>query len=176
MSSVKNIIALVGDIARRLSIANPYDSNPLNGDGIIIIDEIDLHLHPGWQRLMIPKLTELFPNCQFIITTHSPQILSHIKPESIFLLNSQKNIFSYSKAIESFGRNSDRILEDLLGVDARPGKEKQMLRLLFKLIQDGKLGEAKNLVKELNNPNELKGDPELAKAEILLKRKEIIGK
>jgi len=170
----KNLIALVGDIARRLSIANPSSKRPLDGDGVILIDEIDLHLHPSWQRLMIPQLTKAFPNCQFIITTHSPQVLSHVHHENIFLLKNDKKGFTYSKAVESFGQNSDRILEDLLGVDARPKAQKEMLHELFVLIQNGELTEAKDKVKILID--QIGEDPEIVKANVLIKRKEIIGK
>lgn len=168
----KNLITLVGDIARRLAIANPNSNEPLKGEGIVLIDEIDLHLHPSWQRLMIPQLLKVFPNCQFIITTHSPQVLSHVKPESLFLLKNENNELSYSKAIESYGMNTDRILEDLLGVDARPSYEKKQLHKLYELIQDGEIEKAKTIIKDF----EPKGDPELAKARVLIKRKEIIGK
>lgn len=82
----KCLLAMVGDLARRLALANPRLENPLNGNGIVLIDEIELHLHPGWQRQIIPKLTSTFPNCQFIVTTHSPQIVSHVKPENVYCL------------------------------------------------------------------------------------------
>ncbi len=171
----KNLITLVGDIARRLAIANPYSKEPLKGEGVILIDEIDLHLHPSWQRLIIPQLLNTFPNCQFIISTHSPQVLSHVKPEYLFLLDNKNNNLSYTKAIESYGKNSDRILEDLLGVDARPSKEKIRLQKLFKLIEEGRVEEAKKEVNELSKII-VGGDPELVKANVLIKRKEIIGK
>ncbi len=171
----KNLITLVGDIARRLAIANPYNREPLKGEGIILIDEIELHLHPSWQRLMIPQLLKIFPNCQFIITTHSPQVLSHVQPECLFLLTNLNNNLSYSKAIESYGKNSDRILEDLLGVDARPSKEKKRLQELFILIEKGDIEKAKQEIKELSEII-IGGDPELVKAQVLIKRKEIIGK
>ncbi|MFC5046031.1 AAA family ATPase [Aquimarina hainanensis] len=170
----KNLIALVGDIARRLAIANPGNVNPLEGDGIILIDEIDLHLHPSWQRIMIPKLTKLFPNCQFVFSTHSPQVLSHVQPEKIFLLENIKNELSYSKAMDSYGKNTDRILEDLLNVDARPKKIKNEIHQLFKLIQEGQLKEAKTKLNKLTN--QIGVDSELTKAEVLIKRREIIGK
>ena len=170
----KNLIALVGDIARRLSIANPNSNKPLEGDGIILIDEVDLHLHPAWQRLIIPKLTELFPNCQFFITTHSPQVLSHVKPENIFLLKNENNKLTYSEPTESYGKNSDRILEDILGVDARPKKEKEALRKIYELIQSNKIEYAKKYIEELES--QIGEDSELVKARVLIKRKEIIGK
>lgn len=71
----KCYITLVCDIARRLAVANP-EGNPLDGEGIVLIDEIDLHLHPKWQQTVVSRLIETFPNCQFFITTHSPIVAS----------------------------------------------------------------------------------------------------
>jgi len=170
----KNLIALVGDIARRLFIANSNNEEPLKGDGIILIDEIDLHLYPAWQRLIIPKLTELFPNCQFFITAHSPQVLSHVKPENIFLLRNTDNILTYEHPQESYGKNTDRILEDIFGVDSRPKKEKDALHLIYELIQKDDIKEAKKNVEKL--ASFIGEDSELVKARLLIKRKEIIGK
>ena len=72
----KTLLMIVVDIARRLAILNPSIINPSEllekGTGIILIDEIDLHLHPQWQRIVIPSFRKTFPNCQFIVTTHSP--------------------------------------------------------------------------------------------------------
>ncbi|MBC6475107.1 MAG: AAA family ATPase [Hormoscilla sp. GM102CHS1] len=80
----KCLLAMVGDLPRRLAIANPGLSDPLQGKGVVLIDEIELHLHPKWQREIIPALTRTFPNCQFIVTTHSPQVVSHVKrPQDI---------------------------------------------------------------------------------------------
>ena len=85
----KNLLVMVADIARRLAIANPDPTkNALEGEGIILIDEIELHLHPQWQRDIIPRLTSTFPNCQFIVTTHSPQVLSNVKKENVFNVSS----------------------------------------------------------------------------------------
>lgn len=170
----KNLIALVGDIARRLAIGNPNSEEPLKGKGFVLIDEIDLHLHPGWQRLVIPKLLEVFPGCQFFISTHSPQVISHVKPDNIFLLNQTDGSLDYVKAIESYGKNTDRILEDLLGVSARPAEEKEKLHQLFSLIQNGELAEATELVNSLSAL--IGDDADLVKANVLIKRKELIGK
>ena len=71
----KIIIAMVADIASRMAEGNPGMDNPLDGSGIILIDEIDLHLHPKWQRVILDKLNKVFPNVQFIVTTHSPIVL-----------------------------------------------------------------------------------------------------
>lgn len=171
----KNMIAMIGDIARRLSISNPRMKNPLEGDGIVLIDEIDLHLHPAWQRVIISKLTEVFPNCQFIVTTHSPQILSHVKAEHVFLLVQKNDNMDVIKPTESYGKSSDRLLEDILGVESRPLTIKDELHVLFKLIQDKDLDNAKELMHKLEN--EIEGrEPELVKANVLIQRQEILGK
>ena len=74
----KCMIALVGDLARRLVVANPKRDEPLHGKGIVLIDEIELHLHPAWQKGVLPRLLEVFPNVQFVVTTHSPLVLAQL--------------------------------------------------------------------------------------------------
>ncbi len=71
----KIITAMVADIASRMAEANPEVENPLLMSGIVLIDEIDLHLHPKWQRKILRQLRNTFPNVQFIVTTHSPIVL-----------------------------------------------------------------------------------------------------
>lgn len=71
----KIIIAMVADIASRMAEANPDMENPLDSPGIVLIDEIDLHLHPRWQQSILRQLNETFRNVQFVISTHSPIVL-----------------------------------------------------------------------------------------------------
>ncbi len=79
----KMLVALTGDLARRLVTLNPDAAEPLNAHGIVIIDEIELHLHPKWQQDILLGLKETFPSIQFIVTTHSPQVLSTVDNKSI---------------------------------------------------------------------------------------------
>ena len=79
-------LAMAGDLARRMAVANPSMENPLNSEAVVLIDELDLHLHPAWQRRITTSLRETFPRCQFLLSTHSPQILSHLEPECIWML------------------------------------------------------------------------------------------
>lgn len=170
----KNLIALVGDIARRFAIAYPNSEDPLKENGIILIDEVDLHLHPAWQRLVIPKLVETFPNCQFFISTHSPQVISHVKHWSLFLLKNEDNKLHLESATESFGKTSDRILVDLLGVSERPEEIKDWVSETYNLIEENNLSEAQQKVEELEKL--LPGDPEWSKMNVLIKRRKILGK
>ena len=106
----KCYIALVCDLTRRLTLANPSLSDPLQGEGIVLIDEIDLHLHPQWQLSVITKLTSTFPNCQFIFTTHSPIVASDTKGK-VFGLEDGNII-----PLRTFGRNADTILAEIFRV------------------------------------------------------------
>ena len=171
----KCLMAMVGDIARRMALANPLLDNPLHGDGIVLIDEVDLHLHPLWQRMMIPRLLETFPNCQFLISTHSPHVLTHVQPQNIFMLHTEDGKFICEHPQESYGKTSERILEDLMGLDTtRPDIVKNALKALFVRLQKGDIEQAKNDIKLLQQ--EIGEDPELVKAQVLIKRKELIGK
>ena len=71
----KIIIAMVSDLAARMAEANPEMENPLQSTGIVLIDEVDLHLHPRWQRDILKQLIQVFPHIQFIVSTHSPVIV-----------------------------------------------------------------------------------------------------
>jgi predicted ATP-binding protein involved in virulence len=99
-----NLIAMIGDLARRMAIANPDSTKPLEGSGIVLIDEIDLHLHPKWQRMIVPKLLDVFPNCQFIISTHSPHVITHVQPDRLFLLKQTDSGIVAEKPYESYGK------------------------------------------------------------------------
>jgi len=86
----RGILALVLEVSRRLSLAYPDTNNPnLEGSACVLIDEIDLHLHPQWQRDVMAWLARTFPNCQFIATTHSPQIIGEVEAERVHMLGKE---------------------------------------------------------------------------------------
>ena len=171
----KCLMALVGDLARRMSIANPARENPLEGEGVILIDEIDLHLHPKWQRMIIPKLLEVFPNAQFIISTHSPHVITQVQPESLFLLKQTDSGIVAEQPTESYGKSVERILEDLMGLETtRPDEVSVKLHDIYSSIDQNHIEEARRSIAVMKE--EIGEDPELMKAEILIRRKEIIGK
>lgn len=171
----KCLVALLGDLARRMAIANPQLKNPLQGVGIVLIDEIDLHLHPKWQRFIVPRLVEVFPNCQFFISTHSPHVISHMQPEDLFLLEQTGTDIIATKPNESYGKNVDRVLEDLMGLETtRPDQVHADLQTVFQAIESGNLDDARNRISALQKM--IGSDPELVKAGVLIRRKELIGK
>jgi predicted ATP-binding protein involved in virulence len=141
----KMTIAMIGDIAKKLSSINL--NNPLNGRGVVIIDEIEQHLHPAWQRTIIPNLRRTFPNIQFILTTHSPQVLSNVPRENVFVLED----FKLVKTPHTFGRDSNSMLWELFGVRERPEEAQKDFSKLSRLLDDPeKEEEAKELLTKLS--------------------------
>ncbi len=157
-------IALIGDIARRLAIANFKCPNPLEGEGIILIDEIDLHLHPAWQRRAITKLTEVFPNVQFVVTTHSPQILSEVSPDSIRLLYQDNNVTKFTIPRQSIGLNSAEILRELMDDPGINSTVPKRLEEIASKIDHDEFDVARKLIKKLKE--DLNGSiPDIVEAE-----------
>jgi predicted ATP-binding protein involved in virulence len=168
----KSLMALVGDIARRLAMMNPTLENPLHGTGIVLIDEIEMHLHPCWQRSVITNLQNTFPNCQFIITTHSPQILSCVHRDDIFILKDNE---IYQPSSNPIGRDSNDILSEIMEVTKRP-KEIQLLSdTYFSLINKNLLEEAQEVRKQLLNELDRK-DPIFIRADAMISRKNLLRK
>lgn len=125
----KTYLALIGDLCHRLVLANPTIPDPLQGEGIVLIDEIDLHLHPEWQGDFATKLNKVFPNIQFIITTHSPHVISRIEPNKIRILSSN----GISDAEYSYGMPISIILEDIMGLSSQMPED---VMATIKNIQD----------------------------------------
>jgi predicted ATP-binding protein involved in virulence len=163
----KSMMALVGDIARRLAIMNPGLENPLTGFGIVLIDEIDLHLHPNWQRAIIGNLSKTFPNCQFILTTHSPIVIS----ESPNLLCYSLENGEIEKLPNLFGMDVNQVLLQDMDADIRNIEIQRAIDELRDSLQDGQLNQSKLLLAELEQ--KIAGDNlELTKAKLLIKRLE----
>ena len=168
----KSLLALIGDIARRLAIMNPELENPLIGEGIVLIDEVDMHLHPKWQRDVLPALQKTFPNIQFIVTTHSPQVLSRVDKDDIFILKDNK---IYQPSSNPIGRNSTDILEELMEVSKRPTDIEELSNKYFGFINQNLLDEAQKLREELSKILD-KDDPLFARADAILMRKKLLGR
>ncbi|NDD63355.1 MAG: hypothetical protein EBZ36_05170 [Acidobacteria bacterium] len=125
--------------------------------------------------MVIPRLLSVFTNCQFLITTHSPQVITHVKPASLFLLSMTEKGLKMERASASYGRTAERILADVMGVEnTRPAEVVEKLREMHKLIERGDLDDAKKAIARLES--EMVGDSELVRAGVLIKRKELIGK
>ena len=131
----KMMILLVSDIARRLTIANKTNNTEeiINGKGIVLIDEIETHLHPSWQRKIIPALTQTFPNIQFIVTTHSPQILANVQKESVHIIENAQFV---PYAPPTYGKDSNSILWDIFGVKKYPKHTEILFSKFYQALEN----------------------------------------
>ena len=164
----KCIFAMIGDLARRLAIANPTSTEPLKGEGIVLIDEIDLHLHPAWQRMIVPNLINTFPNCQFIVSTHSPQVFGEVDAQSIRRLRVE-SLHGLVSSIpqQAFGLDSSEILDEEMEAKSRNQDTADQLQEIFRLIDNEQFSDAKRQMVLLRE--KLMGNiPELVRAESLI--------
>lgn len=141
----KAILSMVSDIAQRLSLANPETTNPLQEQAIILIDEIDLHLHPKWQKRIAADLKRTFPNCQFIVTTHSPFIIQSLDKEE--LINLERDIQEIAGSFE--GWSIEEIQEYEMGVQRKTEYYLDRMRCFSDAIDNEEFEAAKKLYEEL---------------------------
>ena len=141
-------VGIVAEVARRMIVLN----GPILGanclaetSGLVLIDEIDLHLHPKWQRDIVPALKRIFPKIQFFATTHSPQVIGEAKPEEIVLLTPQ----GQKRPSGSFGMDSNWILECVMEAEGRDPEIGKRIKSLFDLIEGDRLDEAKAEIRKL---------------------------
>lgn len=169
------MLALILDLARRMAIANGerYTAERrsiLKSPAIVLIDEIELHLHPGWQQTVLPSLREIFPNTQFIVSTHSPQVLSSIEPQHVRILGPDGCI-PYDGV--TYGAESSRLLEDIFGIELRSeSKAKKMLDEYFQLINNGDYDSPRSQEYRAQLEKWMRGDPALDTADMIIRRAE----
>lgn len=147
----KAIITLIADIAYNLAIAKNFSEGEdyLASPGMVLIDEIEAHLHPTWQREIIPLLTTLFPKIQFFITTHSPQVLSSVASQHIFICED----FKFSKInIKSKGLDSNSLLKYVFNSTERPKRYVELLEKFDAIIEnEGSIQELKDIIDEIDS-------------------------
>lgn len=141
----KRVIDIVGKIVSYFVTSFKSSRKKLlEFSGIVMIDEIEQHLHPVWQRRIIPELVKTFPKVQFIITTHSPQVVSNISNESVMIMED----FKIKKDTpNTLGRDTNSILFDLFKLTKRPEYYQEKINYIYKLLDNEQIKKAK---KELN--------------------------
>lgn len=136
---VRAVVALVADLAWRCTKLNPQLGAEAASQtpGIVLIDEIDLHLHPSWQQKVIHTLQDTFKNIQFIITTHSPQVLTTVDHHAIRILSDNTVKLT---AVQTLDEESRVALEDVMGVSSYPvSKMSQLLETYLEKIEQGEI-------------------------------------
>jgi predicted ATP-binding protein involved in virulence len=174
----RNLLALVLDFARRLAQAHPNWPNPLEAPGILLIDEIELHLHPKWQQTVIPNLRAAFPNTQIIAATHSPEVLTTVRRENIHLLGSDHALEQMPADVGTFGAESSRVLQEVFAAYPRPQQIEtvqqldEYLALVESRQQDSDRG------RELRAALESalgRSDPDLLRADVRISQLKVLG-
>lgn len=142
------LLEIVADIAIALIEANPRQSeafNPLeNGFGVVLIDEVGVHMHPSWQRSVLMKIQKIFPGLQFVLSTHSPLILSGITKRQGRMIKD----FEVSSVGPVEGRDASSILEDEFGEEERPKEYQSKLKQFYSLLENNR-DQAETLLSEL---------------------------
>ncbi|MDN2483523.1 AAA family ATPase [Vibrio agarivorans] len=171
---VRNMLGMVADIAYRAVRLNPHlAENAVNKtSGIVLIDEVDMHLHPQWQQLVLKNLTHAFPNIQFIVTTHSPLIISEMKPTQVHLIKQTEDAhYTTENPAQSYGLTSNDILNEVMRDPStatqisRNSEVEDALEEIHQLISTKQYESASVKIEELEE--QLQGEtPELVSAKL----------
>lgn len=169
----RSIICMVAEIAIRMVLLNPNIEKVLESTpGIVLVDEIDLHLHPRWQQSILLILHDLFPKIQFFLTTHAPCILSSVDPELGEMLDmSAIGRKQYkSKPIDGRGETVNEILRHIMKVNKRDSNTQKHFDNFDYYIRQGEFNKAQN---ELNSACRINNhSEELAQCQLILNLEE----
>lgn len=165
----RGLLALVFDLTRRLAIANPDSDNPIaEGVALVLIDEIELHLHPKWQRDVLQRLRDIFKTCQFVVTTHSPLVLGEVPARCVRFLEFVNGKVGVTVPTEAYGMDANRILQEFMGAPVRNRQVDGELKALFELIDLERFADARAAIVELERKLG-EDEPELTRASSLIR-------
>lgn len=146
----RNMLSMVADIAYRMALLNPQLLDRVTEDtsGVVLIDEIDLHLHPSWQRHIVSDLKRIFPKVQFIATTHAPSVIASVPQEEIIVLENHE---AMKTSHLTYGRDANAILRTIMDVPERPDDVDQKLKRFHVVLDKGELQEARQLLQDITD-------------------------
>lgn len=163
-------MAMAGDLARRLAMLGGDSPDSRLGRAIVLIDEVELHLHPIWQREILPWMLKAFPNCQFVVTTHSPQVIGDIEASHIRVLEFTKKGNQVQTVSASKGRDSNYLLLSVFGADERSARTKRLFGNFERALNKQDLAKARAELDRLEA--QIEGSPpELSIAQARLQRR-----
>jgi predicted ATP-binding protein involved in virulence len=165
----RGLLALVFDLTRRLAIANPDCDDPISeGVALVLIDEIELHLHPKWQRNVLQRLCDIFKACQFVVTTHSPLVLGEVPARCVRFLEFVDGKVQVFTPSEAYGMDANRILQEFMGAPVRNRRVEEELTRLFELIDNEEFDYARTAIATLEEKLGT-DEPELTRASSLIR-------
>ena len=137
----KAFVGWVGDLVGHLADVAPVNNKLVDLRGVVLVDEIDLHLHPSWQRSVVPVLAQALPRLQFVFTSHSPLVASTVERENVFVTATDDDGTATIKQLDEkvFGRSAEQLLlSSYFGLDStRPSTFQDYARALFRRAADG---------------------------------------
>lgn len=143
----QSLLWMVMNLAYRLALLNPESTDNLGeSEGIVLIDEIDMHLHPKWQWNIVDALERTFPNMQFILATHSPIVISSCKNEHLILVDEDEEVRYLANA---YGYSVQDVLNFRQGTTEKPEEIKKLSEQFEKALDEDELKEAKKIVGEM---------------------------
>ena len=175
----RGVLALAADIAHCTGEVDILDrrQGQLHSHVMVLIDEIELHLHPKWQQCILTDLMRTFPNVQFIVSTHSPQVLTTVHPQHIVeLAREGDGIVAGGTAAATYGARAGDVLTSVMGVEERPDKNNEFKAALdryLQLVSDGN-GESQDALALRGRLEEMSPlDPALNRADLEIKRRKL---
>lgn len=169
-SGYQSLIWMVLDIAYRMAILNPDLLDKIHeAPGVVLIDELDMHLHPKWQWNIVNALKKTFPNVQFIAATHSPIVISSCRQDHLITISKTGEI-SYAET--PYGFDVNEILSIFQGSLIMPEDVDRHLKMFYQSLDAEKYSEAE---KQLEQLKEMTGDnnPKITSAEMALELEQI---
>lgn len=148
----RGVLSLAAELVTRAYAINDHlgDKVLSETNGVVLIDELDLHLHPRWQRSIVAKLMELFPKVQFFATTHSPVIIQEVEPSMVTMLRWQDGKVVAEKPDQTVGLDLAGVMSHVMnGAEAHPHKVATKIATIESLISIGKFDEARKEIDAL---------------------------
>ena len=169
----KGTISLIADIAYRMAVLNPQLSERVlsETDGIVLLDEVDLHLHPAWQQRVIHDLVNIFPKVQFIVTTHAPAVIQSVKSENLMILKDYQIMDAGSQV---YGKEVNAVLNEIMGVTERPPEVSKLFKSFYNLLEKKEFKLAEQILDQIDKLRDYH-DPEVAGCRVKLKLERIRG-
>lgn len=142
-------LSMIGDIAYRMATLNPQLAGDVlkETEGIILIDEVDLHLHPEWQQHILSDLTDTFPKVQFIVTTHAPAVINAISGGSLIVINDNNDIVN--RGDESYGQDLNTVVKTIMEAGIRPEKIQKLFDRFYRELDEKSTERSQKIIDEL---------------------------
>lgn len=169
----KGTVSLIADIAYRMANLNPQllDRVLEETEGIVLIDEIDLHLHPQWQKHILDDLTRIFPKVQFIVSTHAPTVINSVRSENLVIL---KDLQPQKAASQVYGKDVKSVLGEIMGVEERPEEVARLFEAFYQQLSAQDYATAEHTLDQLDELRDYH-DAEVAGCRVKLKLERLRG-